>query len=80
MHLISFKRLATTEQGALLKGKDHYELPPCTYQFRLVTFDIKTIMHFFTKQAAFMRRSTVLSLPLQVVFPELGNLINTLRA
>jgi hypothetical protein len=30
------------------------------------------IIYLFTKQAAFLRRSTVLSLPLQLVFPGTG--------
>jgi hypothetical protein len=31
--------------------------------------DIENIIYFFTQQATLMRRSTVLSLPLQLVFP-----------
>jgi hypothetical protein len=31
---------------------------------------MKIIIYFFTKQATLMRRSTVLSLPLQSVFPD----------
>jgi len=39
----------------------------CTNQFRTATFDIANITYFFTKQATLM--STVLSHPLQLVFP-----------
>jgi hypothetical protein len=37
--------------------------------FRLDTFDNATFFYFLTKQATLMRSSTVLSLPLQLVFP-----------
>jgi len=33
-------------------------------------FKLKILFTFFTKQATLMRRSTVLSLPLQLVFPD----------
>jgi hypothetical protein len=36
-------------------------------------FENAYIIYFFTKQIAFMRRSTVLSFPLQLVFPGLSN-------
>jgi hypothetical protein len=35
----------------------------------MLIFTLKTLFALFTKQAASMRRSTVLSLPLQLVFP-----------
>jgi hypothetical protein len=36
-----------------------------------VVVDIENIIYFLTKQATLMRRTTVLSLPLQLVFPDL---------
>ncbi len=36
-------------------------------------FILKMFVTFFTKQAALMRRSSVLNLPLQSVFPGAGN-------
>jgi len=35
-------------------------------------FILKLLVSFFTKQATFMRRSTVLSLPIELVFPGQG--------
>ena len=52
-------------QGTLTKGKALYSWPPCT-------FDTANIIYFFTNLATLVRRSTVLSLPLQLVFPGLG--------
>ncbi len=54
----------------LLKGKAQYNWPPCTNLFRTAAFDID-IIYLFTKQPTLERRSTVLSLPLQLVFPGL---------
>jgi hypothetical protein len=53
----------------LLKGKVQYSWPPYTTYFRSAAFDVANITYFFTKQASLMRRSTLLSLPLQLVFP-----------
>jgi len=36
-------------------------------------FVLKVLFTFFTKQATLMRRSTVLSLPPQLVFPDISN-------
>jgi hypothetical protein len=44
-----------------------YYWPPCTSYFRLTSFSIENIIYFFTKQATLMMRSTVLSLPPQLV-------------
>jgi hypothetical protein len=52
-----------------LKGNAQYSLPPYTSKFGSAAFDIENIIYFLTKQASQMRRSTVLSLPLQLVFP-----------
>jgi hypothetical protein len=49
-----------------------YSWPPCTNLFRSAAFDIANIIYFFTKQATLMRRSTVLNLPLQLVFPAIA--------
>jgi hypothetical protein len=43
-----------------------YSLPPCTNKFRSAPSYIENI--FFIKQPTLMRRSTVLSLPPQLVF------------
>ncbi len=45
---------------------------PCTNKFKSFDFKIANITYFLTKQATLMRRSTVLSLPLQLVFPGLA--------
>jgi hypothetical protein len=55
----------------LLKGKAQYDLLPCINLFNLLIFKIENINRLFTKQANLMKRSTVLSLPLQLVFPGL---------
>jgi hypothetical protein len=55
----------------LLKVKTRNSWPPCTNYFRWAHFDIANIFYFNTKQAILMRRSTVLSRPLQLVFPTL---------
>jgi len=38
-------------------------------QFRSAAFDKRNIINFVTKQAPLMRRSTIVNLPLQLVFP-----------
>jgi hypothetical protein len=38
--------------------------PPCTNLFRSAAFDIRGIIHFFTKQSTLIRRLSVLILPL----------------
>ncbi len=53
----------------LLKGKALYSWHPCTNLFRSEPFYIENIIYILTKQATLIRRSTVLSLPLQLVFP-----------
>jgi hypothetical protein len=58
-------------QGILTEGKAQYDWPPCT-KFRSSHFDIENIIYLFTKQANLVRRSTVLSLPSQLVFPGLS--------
>jgi hypothetical protein len=50
----------------LLKEKANYSRPPCTNLLNQLLLILQTL---FTKQANLMRRSTVLSLPLQLVFP-----------
>jgi hypothetical protein len=47
----------------LPKGKALYSLPPW------LIFTMKIVFITFTKQATIMRRSTVLTLPLKLVFP-----------
>ncbi len=63
---------SVTGKHFLLKGKTQYSWPPCTNQFRLAALDIGKIIYIFTKQATLTRRSTVLSFPLQLVFPALA--------
>jgi hypothetical protein len=47
---------------------NQYNRPPCTNLFRSPPFDIANIIYFFYKKAALMKRSIVLSLPLQLLF------------
>ncbi len=54
---------------ASLKGKAQYSSPLCTNKFESAQIDIGNIIYLFIKQATLMRRSTILSLPLQSVFP-----------
>jgi len=56
---------------SLLKGTTQCCWPPCTKQFGSTSFDIANMIYFYTKQATLMMRSTVLSLPLQLMFPDL---------
>jgi hypothetical protein len=54
----------------LLKGNAQYSRPPCTNKVSSATFDTENSVYSFTRQATLMRRSTVLSLPLQFVWQE----------
>ncbi len=65
--------LIVWNREALLKWKAQYSWPPCTNQFRSTAFDHSNIIYFFTKQASSMRRSTVLSRPIHLVFPVLSD-------
>jgi hypothetical protein len=38
-------------------------------KFNLTAFENTNIIHYFTKEAPVMRRSSMLSLPVQLVFP-----------
>ncbi len=53
-----------------LKGQAQYNIPSCTNQFRPAAFDNANIINYFIKTANLIRRSTVLSLSLQSVFPD----------
>ncbi len=53
----------------LLKGKAEYNSPPCANSIRLPAFDIASITYFFTKKAIWMRKLTISSLPILLVFP-----------
>jgi hypothetical protein len=55
---------------SLLKGNAQYSRPPCTNQFSSAAFDTENSVYSFARQATLMRRSTVLSLPLQFVWQE----------
>ncbi len=50
------------------KGHARYHWPPCTSKLNLPLFLLKLYLCFFEKRASLMRRSSVLSLPLQLVF------------
>jgi hypothetical protein len=59
---------------SLLKGKNQYNWPPCTYKFRLAVFNticlcVWVFFFFFTQQANLRRRSTVLILSRSVRIP-----------
>jgi hypothetical protein len=62
------RKIDVQTREPLLKGKAKYSLPPCNSKFRSAPFLLKIVLVFFTKQRTLMRRSTVLSLPLQLVF------------
>ncbi len=59
-------------QGSLTEGKSKYSWPPCTNQIRSARFYFENIIFLFYKTSYLMRRSTVLSLPPQLVFPGCG--------
>ncbi len=65
---VSNQGLASTRE-VLLKGKAQYSWPPCINQFRSAPFILKILLTSSTKQATLMGRSTVLSLPLMLVYP-----------
>jgi hypothetical protein len=56
----------------LLWRKAQYGWPHCTNLFRSALFILKYYLLFFYKKTTLMRRSTVLSLPPQLVFPDLA--------
>ncbi len=66
---VSYLTAKGPSREPLLNGKDQYGWPPWTNTFRSAAFDYAKNIYFFTKQATLMRRSTVLSLPVQLVFP-----------
>ncbi len=45
-----------------------YSWPPCTSFFSSAAFELMNIIYFFTEQGSLMRRSSVLSLSLQLEF------------
>ena len=53
-----------THQGSLTKGKGSVQLTSLYQLVQISCFYFKNIIYFFTKQATLMRRSIVLSLPL----------------
>jgi hypothetical protein len=60
-------------QGSPTEGVAQYGWPPCTNEFRLANFYIENFIYFFTKLATLMRRSSVLSFPLRLVFSDWFN-------
>ncbi len=55
-------------QGTLSEGEDSVQLTPTSLD--QLIFTLKILFTFFTKQATLMRRSTVMNLPLWLVFPD----------
>ncbi len=62
-------KLECSAREALLKGKAQYGWPPWTNLIRSAAFYVENITCPFTKQATLIRRSTVMSLPLQLGLP-----------
>jgi hypothetical protein len=57
-------------RDTLLKGQAQYNIPSCSNRFRPAAFDNANIINYFIKPVTLIRRSTVLSLSLQSVFPD----------
>ncbi len=55
-------------QGSLTEYGDSVQL---TSLYKTASFSIENVIYLFTKQATLMRRSSVLSHPLQLAFPGL---------
>ncbi len=68
-HQLIWKKMYASSGNPCWNGKAQYSWPPSPDKLRSAAFDNANIVYFFTKQATIMRRSTVLSLPLQIVFP-----------
>ncbi len=60
---------ARRTQGTLTEGYGSVQLTSLYLLARLAVFDIESIIYIFEKQTTILRSSTVLSLPLQIVFP-----------
>jgi hypothetical protein len=58
-------------QGTLAKGEGSVQLTLVLTSLDRAAFENESITYFLTKRASLMRRSTVLNLPLQLVFPGL---------
>ncbi len=67
-HMILCNFCRNLKQGTLTEGEGLVQLTSLYKTFKISCFNT-TFFYFFTKQATLMRRSTVLSLPLQLVFP-----------
>jgi hypothetical protein len=52
-----------------MKGMAQYSSPPCTERSRLASINNVYSICIITNQAKLMRRSSVLNLPFQLVFP-----------
>jgi len=59
------------KKGVLTEGEGSVQLTSLYQLVQISRFEHWKIYIFFTKQAILLRRSTVLNLPLQQVFPEL---------
>ncbi len=57
------------KQGSLTEGEGSLQLTSLYQLVEQFLFIVKILFTFFTKQATLIRRSTVLSLPPQLVFP-----------
>ncbi len=64
---IFFKARQT--QGTITEGYGTVQLTSLYLLARLAVFDIESMIYMFVKQTTITRSSTVLSLPLQLVFP-----------
>ncbi len=53
----------------LTEGEGLVPLASLNYLIQISCFSIEKFIHLFTVQATLLRRSTVLSLPLKLVFP-----------
>jgi hypothetical protein len=69
---------ATTKtRESLLKGKAQYGWPPCINKFRSAHFHVERIIYNCCKTSYLMRRSTVLSLPIRLMFSTVDLLVST---
>jgi hypothetical protein len=72
IHKVSYEKVTTKSklgQGSLSERKGLVPLTSLTIFLGSVVFLLKILLILFTKQATLMRRSTVLSLSLLLVFP-----------
>jgi len=71
----TFEERDRYEQGILTVGEGSVQLTFSLTSFDQLLFKLKYYLLFFTKEAVLIRRLTVLSLPLKLVFPGTSNLV-----